>query len=49
MKYHKTLQELFSFPGFRANHHLIGKFGNPKVRIVKLVRRKKQPSAHVVN
>ena len=42
MKHHKTLQALFSFPGFRAKQNLQGKFGSPKTRIVELVRRKKQ-------
>ncbi len=42
MKTHKTLQDLFSFPGFRAQRKLKGKFGDPKVRIVVLQRRKKQ-------
>lgn len=49
MKYHKTLQELFSFPGFRAKQTLLGKFGDPKVRIIELVRRKKQLFAPIVN
>ncbi len=49
MKYHKTLQALFSFPGFRAKQTLLGKFGDPQIRIIELVRRKKQPSAQIVN
>ncbi len=49
MKYHKTLQELFSFPGFRAKQTLLAKFGDPKIRIVELVRRKKQASALIAN
>ena len=49
MKYHKTLQELFSFPGFRAKQTLLGKFGDPKIRIIELMRRKKQPSAPIAN
>jgi len=49
MKYHKTLQELFSFPGFRAKQTLLGRFGNPKIRIIELVRRKKQLSAPIAN
>lgn len=48
MKHHKTLQALFSFPGFRANQTLLGKFGKPHVRIVELVRRKKQLYAQTV-
>ena len=48
MKHHKTLQSLFSFPGFRASQTLHGKFGKPHVRIVKLVRSKKQPYVQTV-
>lgn len=38
----RSLRELFSFQGFRANETLTGKFGDPKARIVTLVRRKKE-------
>ena len=37
----RSLRELFSFPGFVAAATLRGEFGNPKVRIVTLRRRKK--------
>ena len=47
MKHHKTLQALFSFPGFRAKQKLLGKFGDSKIRIVELVRRKKQHYAQI--
>ena len=47
MKHHKTLQALFSFPGFRAKQTLLGKFGDPKIRIIELVRRKKQHYAQI--
>ena len=42
MKTNKTIQELFSFPGFKASNKLQGKFGDSKARIVVLQRRKKQ-------
>ena len=42
MKQNKTLQELFSFPGFKAKKRLQGKFGDPRARIVVLTRQKKQ-------
>ena len=41
MKKSKTLLELFSFPGFVAKNQLEGKFGDPKVRIIELQRKKK--------
>ena len=41
MKTGRTLQELFSFPGFRAKQNLRGIFGEPKARIVELIREKK--------
>jgi hypothetical protein len=45
MKKNKTLQALFSFPGFKAMKHLQGKFGDHRARIVKLRRQKKQQNA----
>jgi len=42
MKKNRTLQELFSFPGFKACQQLEGKFGDPKARIIILNRQKKQ-------
>lgn len=47
MKKNKTLQELFSFPGFRASKQLYGKFGDPKARVIVLTRRKKLRSVLV--
>jgi hypothetical protein len=43
MKKNKTLQELFSFPGFKVEKELRGKFGDFKSRVIFLVRQKKQP------
>ena len=37
----RTLEELFSFTGFIAKNELKGKFGDPKVRIIDLERKKK--------
>ena len=45
MKSIRTLSELFSLNGFRAKAALTGKFGDPKARLVTLVRRKKRVSA----
>ena len=44
----RTLIELFSLPGFRANNQLQGIFGDPKSRIVVLSRQKKQQYVPVV-
>ena len=41
MKHKKTLKELFSFNGFKADGKLLGKFGDPKARIIVLTRQKK--------
>ncbi len=48
MKRANTLQEIFSFPGFRAKRRLSGVFGDPLARIVDLERRKKGLSALAV-
>lgn len=48
MKQANTLEQLFSFPGFRARHRLRGLFGSPLERIVDLERRKKGLSARAV-
>lgn len=42
MKQNKTLQQLFSFIGFKAGKKLEGKFGDPKARIISLTRQKKR-------
>ena len=47
MKKYKTLQELFSFRGFKAATQLEGKFGDPKARIITLTRQKKRLSVLV--
>lgn len=44
MKKDKTLQELFSFCGFRAAKQLEGVFGDPRARIITLTRQKKRLS-----
>lgn len=48
MKKARTLRELFSFPGFMARSELHGQFGDPRVRIITLERRKKRRNAQVV-
>lgn len=48
MNKNKTLQELFSFPGFKATKQLQGKFGDPKARIIVLGRQKKLLNVLVV-
>lgn len=45
MKKNKTLQELFSFPGFKARKRIQGIFGDKYARIILLNRQKKQLSA----
>jgi hypothetical protein len=47
MKRNRTLEELFSFSGFRAMKGLEGKFGDPKARIIKLKRQKKRSVVQV--
>lgn len=42
MKRSRTLQELFSFPGFIPQPLLKGKMGDPQARIVTLRRRGKK-------
>lgn len=42
MKSARKLRDLFSFPGFVAHATLKGVFGDPKIRIVTLRRRKKR-------
>ena len=48
MKTCKTLSELYSHPGFRARNKLIGIYGDPSARVIKLVRRQKKPFAQFV-
>lgn len=48
MKTCKTLSELYSHSGFRARNKLIGIYGDPYTRVIKLVRRQKKPFAQFV-
>jgi len=48
MKKNKTLQQLFSFIGFKTGKQLEGKFGDPKARIISLARQKKRLNVLVV-
>lgn len=45
MKKNRTIQELFSFPGFKARKRIQGMFGDKQVRIILLDRQKKLLSA----
>lgn len=45
MKKARTLRELFSFNGFTPKQQLEGKFGDPKLRILQLERKKKRQAA----
>ena len=42
MQHTKTLSAFFSFPGFRARSRLQGVFGDPRARLVVVVRQKKR-------
>ena len=48
MKKARTLRELFSFDEFTPKNQLEGKFGDPKVRIIQLERKKKRQAAQDV-
>ena len=48
MKNPKSIRSLFTLPGFVAAAQLKGVFGDRYARIVKLRRRKKQPSVPTV-
>lgn len=44
----RRLLDAYRFPGFRPQATVKGVFGNPKARVITLVRRGKKPSAGVV-
>ena len=48
MKNPKSIQSLFAFPGFTASSKLAGVFGDRYARVIRLKRRKKQPSVRTV-
>ncbi|TVM04165.1 MAG: hypothetical protein CV087_01855 [Candidatus Brocadia sp. WS118] len=48
MKTCKTLAELYSHSGFRARSKLIGVYGDPYARVIKLERRQKKPFVQFV-
>ena len=48
MKTCNTLLELYSHLGFRARSKLIGVYGDPYARVIKLVRRQKKQFAQFV-
>ena len=49
MKNTQSIRSLFALPGFVAASQLKGVFGDQYARIMKLRRRKKQPSARTVD
>ena len=42
MKTGRSLQELYGFPGFRAAKRLKGRWGDPQIRVIRLIRREKK-------
>lgn len=42
---HRRLADAYTFAGFRPLEHVEGMFGDPRARLVKLVRRGKKRSA----
>ena len=49
MKNPKTIRMLFTLSGFVASTKLLGVFGDRYARVIRLRRRKKQPSVRVVD
>lgn len=49
MKRARTLAELYSFLGFRAAANLTGVFGDPDLRVVHLLRKKRQAPVRAVD
>src|SRR5579863_1102202 len=45
MRKKRRLADTYRFPGFRPEHQVRGCFGDPKARILRLVRRGKKQSA----
>ena len=41
----RRLWDTYRFPGFRPSHTVSGRFGDPKVRIIRLHRRAKKRAA----
>jgi hypothetical protein len=42
MQKHKRLWDLYRFPGFSPEHNLSGLFGDPRARVLGLIRRGKK-------
>ncbi len=38
MRKHKRLWDLYRFPGFHPEHTIMGLFGDPRARIIRLIR-----------
>ena len=49
MKRARTLSDLYSFSGFRAQSTLTGVFGDPDLRVVHIVRKKRRARVRVVD
>jgi hypothetical protein len=47
MAKYRRLWDTYWFPGFRANHTVSGIFGDPKARVIRLVRRGKKQFAEL--
>jgi len=45
MAKHKRLWDLYRFPGFYPEHMVCGIYGDPKARVIGLIRRGKKRSA----
>jgi hypothetical protein len=45
MAKHKHLWDAYHFPGFSPEHTLSGIFGDPRARVIRLIRRGKKPFA----
>ena len=48
MAKHKRLWDLYRFPGFYPEHTISGIYGDPKARVIGLIRRGKKQSAEPV-
>lgn len=48
MKRARTLSELYSFSGFRASATLTGVFGDPDLRVVHVLRKKRRAPVRAV-
>lgn len=47
MTKYRKLWDTYRFPGFRADHTVSGIFGDPKARVIRLIRRGKKQFAEL--